>query len=134
MIVVLSLVITTRLAVPKSSSVAFSSSMPISSEITTPPVNTAMSCSIALRRSPKPGAFTADTFTIPRMLLTTSVAKASPSKSSAMIRSGLPDLATPSNTGSNSRMLLIFLSTVRMNGLSSSTWPASGLLMKYGDR
>ena len=53
-----------------------------------------MSCSIALRRSPKPGALTAATLTIPRMLLTTKVAKASPSTSSAMIRSGRDDLAT----------------------------------------
>ncbi|CSC02344.1 Uncharacterised protein [Vibrio cholerae] len=31
-------------------------------------------------------------------------------------------------------MLEIFLSTSRMNGLSSSTLPDSWLLMKYGDR
>src|SRR6476660_1522494 len=47
-----------------------------------------MSSSIALRRSPKPGAFTAATFSPPRSLLTTSVAKASPSTSSAMMTSG----------------------------------------------
>ena len=34
--------------------------------------------SMALRRSPKPGAFTATVFKMPRMLFTTSVAKASP--------------------------------------------------------
>ena len=34
-----------------------------------------MSSSIALRRSPKPGALTAATFRPPRSLLTTSVAK-----------------------------------------------------------
>jgi len=33
-------------------------------------VNVAMSCSIALRRSPKPGAFTAASLRMPRMLLT----------------------------------------------------------------
>ena len=51
-----------------------------------------MSSSIALRRSPKPGAFTAATFRPPRSLLTTRVASASPSMSSAMISSGLPRL------------------------------------------
>ena len=41
-----------------------------------------MSCSMALRRSPKPGAFTATLRNVPRILLTTSVARASPSTSS----------------------------------------------------
>ena len=54
------------------------------------------------------------------MLLTTSVASASPSTSSAMIRSGLPDFATCSSSGRRSRMLLIFLSCSRMYGSSSS--------------
>ena len=47
-----------------------------------------MSRSISLRRSPKPGALTARTLRVPRSLLTTSVASASPSTSSAMITSG----------------------------------------------
>ena len=47
-----------------------------------------MSRSISLRRSPKPGALTASTLSVPRSLLTTSVASASPSTSSAMITSG----------------------------------------------
>ena len=47
-----------------------------------------MSSSMALRRSPKPGALTAATLRPPRSLLTTSVASASPSTSSAMISSG----------------------------------------------
>ena len=51
-----------------------------------------MSSSMALRRSPKPGALTAATLRPPRSLLTTSVASASPSTSSAMISSGLPAL------------------------------------------
>ena len=50
-----------------------------------------MSCSIALRRSPKPGALTATDLKVPRILLTTSVLRASPSTSSAMISNGLPD-------------------------------------------
>jgi hypothetical protein len=56
--------------------VTFSSLMPRSSEIAWPPVRTAMSCSMALRRSPKPGAFTAETLRPPRSLLTTRVASA----------------------------------------------------------
>ena len=53
-----------------------------------------MSSSMALRRSPKPGALTAATLMVPRSLFTTRVARASPSTSSAMMRSGLPVLAT----------------------------------------
>ena len=59
MMVVLSLSTTIRLARPRSLSVTFSSLMPRSSAITLPPVRIAMSSSMALRRSPKPGAFTA---------------------------------------------------------------------------
>ena len=114
MMVVFSLVIWIFLAEPNSSRVAFSRDRPTSSDTTVPPVRMAMSSSMALRRSPKPGAFTAATFTMPRMVLTTSVARASPSMSSAMISSDLPDLATPSSTGSRSRTLLIFLSCSRM--------------------
>ena len=51
-----------------------------------------MSSSIALRRSPKPGALTAATLRPPRSLLTTSVASASPSTSSATMSSGRPGL------------------------------------------
>ena len=60
-----------------------------------------MSCSIALRRSPKPGAFTATEGNRPRMRFTTSVASASPSTSSAMISSGLPVCMTFSSSGSS---------------------------------
>ena len=58
-IVVLSLSTTTFLALPRSSSLMFSSLMPRSSVMALPPVRIAMSSSMALRRSPKPGAFTA---------------------------------------------------------------------------
>ncbi len=75
----------TFLAVPSMLTFTFSSLMPRSSLITWPPVTMAMSSSIALRRSPKPGAFTAATFRPPRSLLTTRVASASPSTSSAMM-------------------------------------------------
>jgi len=62
----------------------FSNFKPTSSEITRPPVKTARSSSISLRRSPKPGALTAKALKVPRSLLTTKVAKASPSISSAI--------------------------------------------------
>ncbi len=98
--VVLSLVMITRLAVPSRSSVTFSSFRPTSSLMTWAPVRIAMSCSIALRRSPKPGALTAAALNVPRILLTTSVASASPSTSSAMISSGRPLFITASSDGS----------------------------------
>ncbi len=85
-----------------------------------PPVSTAMSLSISLRRSPKPGAFTAQTCKVPRSLLTTSVASASPSTSSAMMISGRPLLATCSSSGRRSFMLESFFSFTRMNASSST--------------
>ena len=100
--VVSSLVMTTLRALPSSSTPAFSSFRPTSSEITCPPVRVAMSCSMALRRSPKPGAFTAADLKVPRILFTTRVASASPSTSSAMISSGFPDWVTFSSSGSRS--------------------------------
>jgi len=47
---------------------------------------------------------------VPRSLLTTSVANASPSTSSAMMSSGLPARATCSSNGSMSFITLIFFS------------------------
>ena len=120
----------TRLAVPKCSSVAPSRSRPTSSEITVPPVRIAISSNIALRRSPKPGALQAETLTMPRRLLTTKVARASPSTSSAIINNGLPALATASRRGKSSRMFEIFLSAKRIRGLSCSVLMLSWLLMK----
>ena len=84
MMVVLSLSEETLRARPRSATVAESSLRPTSSLSTVPPVRMAMSSSIALRRSPKPGAFTARQLRVPRSLLTTRVARASPSTSSAM--------------------------------------------------
>ena len=89
---------------------------------------------MSLRRSPKPGALTAATLTVPRMLLTTNVDNASPSTSSAIINNGLLDLATVSKVVNNSRMLEIFLSAKRIKGFSNSAVPLSLLVMKYGDR
>ena len=75
-IVVLSLSIVTVSAVPNIVKSAFSREKPRSSEITTPPVSMEMSSNIALRRSPKPGAFTAAIFKPPLNLFTTKVASA----------------------------------------------------------
>ena len=80
-----------------------------------------MSSNIAFLLSPKPGALQAAALTIPLRLLTTKVANASPSISSAMINNGLPALATDSKRGNKSLMLEIFLSNKRINGVSSST-------------
>src|SRR5688572_53990 len=77
-IVVLSLATTTRRARPSCESCVFSSLTPVSSVMTSPPVRIAMSSSLRLQRSPKPGAFTATPVNVPRSLFTTSVARASP--------------------------------------------------------
>ena len=89
-IVLFSLSTFTLFADPKSVNLTFSSFIPKSSEITCPPVKIAMSSSIAFLLSPKPGALTATTFKPPLNLLTTNVAKASPSTSSEIIIRGLP--------------------------------------------
>src|ERR1700693_1876405 len=87
--VVFSLSTITFLARPSMATVTFSSLMPRSEDTIVPPVRIAMSSRMALRRSPKPGALTAATLRPPRSLLTTRVASASPSTSSAMMTSGL---------------------------------------------
>ena len=79
-----------------------------------------MSVSMASRRSPKPGALTATDLKVPRILLTTSVARASPSTSSAMIASGLLVCMTFSSSGSRSLTVEILEETRRMYGSSSS--------------
>src|SRR5882724_7857500 len=110
----------------------FSSFRPISSETTWPPVRIAMSPSMALRRSPKPGALTATDLNSPRILLTTSVASASPSTSSAMMTSGLPDCTTLSSSGSMSLLAEILELTTRMYGSSRTASSRSGSVTKYG--
>ena len=106
----MSLSISTFSHVPNISIVVFSILKPRSSEITVPPVKIAMSSNIAFLLSPKPGALTAAIFKEPLILLTTSVAKASPSTSSAIINNGFPVWATGSKTGKRSFILEIFLS------------------------
>ena len=92
-----------------------------------------MSCSISLRRSPKPGALTAATFSVPRSLLTTRVVSASPSTSSAMISSERPSRAMGSRIGIRSFIVEIFLSVIRICGWSSTVSILSGLVMKYAE-
>ena len=58
-----------------------------------------MSSSIAFLLSPNPGALTAAIFNPPLNLFTINVANASPSTSSAIIKSGFPDCATLSSNG-----------------------------------
>ena len=101
-------------ACPRSSILTPSRVKPTSSEITVPPVRIAISSSIAFLLSPKPGALTATALIVPRILFTTNVARASPSSSSAIIKSGLLAFATCSKTGNKSLMLDIFLSCKRI--------------------
>ncbi len=120
MMVVSSLATSTFFARPRSCSVAFSSFRTQLLGDDRAAGEMAMSSSMALRRSPKPGALTAVVFRMPRMLFTTAWRAPRRRRPSAMIRSCLPDFATCSSSGRRSRMLLIFLSCRRMYGSSSS--------------
>jgi len=133
-IVVSSLVTTTLRARPSCESCVFSSFRPISSVMTSPPVRMAMSSSMRLRRSPKPGALTATLVNVPRSLFTTRVARASPSTSSATIRSCLPCWMTFSSTGRRSWTAPIFWLAMRMYGSSSTASMRSGSVIMYGLR
>ena len=69
---------------------------------------------------------------VPLSLFTTSVASASPSMSSATMKSGRPSWTPFSSAGSSSLMLEIFLSVMRMAGFSRTASMRSGLVTKYG--
>ncbi len=92
-----------------------------------------MSSSMALRRSPKPGALTATDLKVPRTLLTMRVARASPSTSSAMMTSGLPPCMTFSRIGSRSLTAEILLFAIRMYGSSKTASIRSASVMKYAE-
>ena len=92
-----------------------------------------MSLSISLRRSPKPGALTATVVNVPRSLFTTSVARASPSTSSAMISSGFWTWTTFSSSGRMSAIAEILRSVTRMYGLSSTASMRSESVTMYGE-
>ena len=66
---------------------------------------------------------------MPRILLTTSVARASPSMSSAMINSGLLALLTASSSGTRFLALEIFSSWIRTQALLQ----LDGLVVLVGD-
>mmetsp|Transcript_27391 Transcript_27391/g.84509 ORF Transcript_27391/g.84509 Transcript_27391/m.84509 type:complete len:246 (-) Transcript_27391:1090-1827(-) len=108
------------LQLPRCASVAFSSLRPTSSEMTVPPVSAARSWSVSFRLSPKPGALTAQIRTPARSLLTTSVASASDSTSSATMSSARCDLTTVSSNGTMDAIVETFFSTRRMYGSSTS--------------
>ena len=131
MIVVSSLVATTRRAWPKSSTVTESSLRPISSLMTVPPVRIGDVAEHLL--APVAEARGLDGRApeiVPRSLFTTSVASASPSTSSAMISIGLPCRTAFSSAGSMSWTLEIFLSVIRMSGSSRTASIRSALVTK----
>ena len=107
-----------RRAEPMSSRVTADSFPPSSLSTTVAPVTMARSSMNALRRSPKYGDFTPTTFRDLRMELTTSICRGSPSMSSAMISTSLPDWAICSRTGRKSGRLEIFSRTSRTSGFS----------------
>lgn len=111
--VVVSLFAMIDFARPSSEIETFSSFIPSSSDITVPPVRIAISRSISLRLSPKPGALTASTLRTPLSLLSIIVVSASHSIFSAIItRSFFPDPTSSSSTGRNSFIFEIFLSVM----------------------
>ena len=130
---VASLLTTTFFALPRTAGVMFSSVMPISSEMMVAPVTMAISFNISLRRSPNPGALTAQTFSPPRRRFSTSVANASDSTSSAIINSGRPDCAIGSKIGNSACNPVIFFSETKICAPSNSASIFSLLVTKYGD-
>jgi purine-cytosine permease-like protein len=76
---------------------------------------------------------TAATFKPPRSLLTTKVASASPSMSSAMISSGRDDCTTASKIGNIGCRLVSLVSWIKMKGFSISQVILSALVTKYGE-
>ena len=128
--VVSSFFTTTLAHFPKSSNVAESSFLPTSSETTFPPVSIAISCNIAFLLSPNPGAFIAATFIVPLSLFTTSVARASPSTSSAITNIGFFACNTFSNTGTRSETADIFPSVIKIYGFSRTASCVSGEVTK----
>ncbi|CKO15720.1 Uncharacterised protein [Mycobacterium tuberculosis] len=129
-----SLLTTTRRAEPSTSKPTSRSTMPASGLTTWPPVTTARSSRNALRRSPKYGPLTATAFNVLRIALTTSVANASPSTSSATISSGLPVPATFSSNGNRSGSELILSWCSRINASSSTACWLSKSVTKYADK
>ena len=114
-----SCVITSFLALPRCAGVTLSMPRPSSSLTSVAPVAAAMSSSIALRWSPKPGAFAAASGS-PRSLFSTSVVSASPSMFSHTIASGRCVRAACSSSGTSSCALVSRLSVSSSSGFAKS--------------
>ena len=103
--------------------------------MTLPPVRIAMSSSIALRRSPKPGALTAATLSVPRSLLTTKRRE-----SFALDVFGDDEQRTAhlgdlfEDRQQVAASFEIFFSLIRMKGSSRTASMRSGSVTKYGER
>ena len=134
MIIVFSLPTFTCFAWPSWVNWVSFNSIPKSEEITSPPVSIAISCNIAFLLSPNAGAFTATHTKVPLNLLTTNVAKASPSTSSAIINNFLPCWAICSRIGKISCILEIFLSVIKIYGSSNTASILSESVTIYEER
>lgn len=133
--VVLSLVMMIFSADPNILTSALSHEIPISSLMIVAPVTTAMSLRFSFLVSPNHGALTGMTLSTHLILFTTSVVRASPSTSSAIITiSLLPLLTSHSMSGRISLMFDIFLSVIRTAALSAITSIRAASVTKYGDR
>ena len=119
-IVVLSIEIVIFFAFPRSFIVTWSNFIDLSSLINLAPVRIAISSKAAFLLSPKDGARTADTFKTPEFLFNTRVVKASPSISSAKIKSGTEDFWISSRIGTKFDSVDIFWSVISILGFSSS--------------
>ena len=106
------------LASPNQSQLNLSSCIPLSLLNTTPPVRLAISSKTSFLLSPKSGAFTAHTLTVPLILFTIKVARASLSISSAITNNDFPCAETACNIGNNSFTVFNLWSKIRIAGLS----------------
>mmetsp|Transcript_8052 Transcript_8052/g.23149 ORF Transcript_8052/g.23149 Transcript_8052/m.23149 type:complete len:335 (+) Transcript_8052:324-1328(+) len=131
--VVCSLAMTMRSAVPSMSKVTESRVIPSSSATKEAPVAMAISCVYSRRLFPNPGALMATTSKTPRILLTTRAESASPVTSSAMIKSGSLLFTSCSRRGTTSLTSSILASVTRMRGFMSSATCRSWSLTKYGE-
>mmetsp|Transcript_9389 Transcript_9389/g.32669 ORF Transcript_9389/g.32669 Transcript_9389/m.32669 type:complete len:241 (+) Transcript_9389:922-1644(+) len=128
-----SFLIVTLRAMPRLSSSVVAMDMPRSLAMYSALVTMAMSCRMALRRSPKPGDLMAATLSTPRSLLTTSVARASPVMSSVMMSSGWFTCVIFSSSGMRSRTSLTFSSAMSTRQLSNSTSMRSAFVTNCGE-
>mmetsp|Transcript_60770 Transcript_60770/g.170296 ORF Transcript_60770/g.170296 Transcript_60770/m.170296 type:complete len:213 (-) Transcript_60770:753-1391(-) len=124
---------TTLSQVPSCPTVASFNVMPSSELINSAPVATAMSWRIAALRFPNDGALIATTSTTPRCLLSTSVCKASPEMSSAMMNNGCFAETSASNKFMMSYTSVSLWSVTNTRGFSSSATERCMSVTKYGE-